>query len=1481
MKNHNHIAKLFALLLSVCMLLSLLPAASVSAADAQKMTVDDVMKQIEALRNGIYKRGKNPTVAEFAALSDDVYALVEDSGTAQEGTLSENGSFVSWVDEASGISCCYSPRHEADRAGVSHPADDEAIIESVQETARPAMRGGSPSTLNIGLIQPFWDSASSYSNYSFREYSPQYKAQAEALVAHTGGALYRYTIGNATPDAIAYTLQNCGLVIFDSHGGTDYENKSTGDCTSRANCSYLWLDSGSSSAAFIANADEYLLPADYATHEGQYGEYADYYLSSDGTYMVSGQLLANHMTGDAPHSFLYMGICLGMATDGMEAPLRAKGVEAVYGYSQSVSFSGEVKYMKAITDGLMANQTLGEAVAAAKQTVGIYDPGDYSSYYYYYYYNEDPAYPIVVSSEDEYPGHGNVDAVQNVNSAWTLIPTVTVTATSNNTSYGTVTVSGRAISAIPANGCYLVSAEVTEGEGSCTISGTNIIVHSVTDCTVLVTFAPKPEVTLSFSGIDTPDITAVADSLVRLPNPTSTYDGYTFIGWTDDIEAKTEDRPQFLKPGSYYTMPYEDITLYALYSYIDHTQPAKSARYVEIFTQDKLSIALEEPRSYLIVWDYYKDYNDEVVVFNANTDSPSSDPNYKIVEASADGSIVSNAITDSYAVWIEEIENTGTYSLKLMNGLGKYFGNTGGSNGINSKKTGPYPMTIRIARYSSYSSTEYTLIENAEGDTVRTFCFHLTDSVSKFGFYEGFDGRQVHLYGYEPAIDGTLYYTGTAIACGHENTEGVPTAPTCTEAGYITYLCPTCGYKWTEAGAKATGHSYVDTVTAPTATERGYTTHTCSVCHDSYQDSFTDPLGNDYQVSYSVLGNVMRTETVNSFIGKTRPTKVAINPSGYTFVGWSETPIPQENTNTTPLTGTYKPTKDITLYAVYRRSAPYVGSGDYLKVTSAPSDWVGNYLIVCEDYGYVFNGGLGKTVSALNVEYNYLSVEIDDDRIPASAELNAAVITFAKASGTSYYTMKTQSGGYIGSSGTSTGMNGGTTAYQNAITWNNDYYKTVTIANVTGNNIYNFRYNSSTKNRFEFNTTGLRTGHSICLYKKDTDGYTYHFTTAPSVKDCAHTLTTTVVTAPTCTEPGYTTFICKNCGTSWTGDETPAIDHDYIYTDNGETHTVSCSRCDYSVTDAAHSFSNGICACGHKELFIASAALTLNGKIDVGFTAYIPDDYDEPYMVFTGPNGECTVTEYEIDGNGDFCFSYDAVNPQCMGDGITATLYATKDGEPEPEEIHIENYSIRQYCVNQLAKTGEDEISAELRTLISDMLAYGAAAQVFTGYNTNTPVNEGDDIVNLTCSKFKPLSDMKPDFIGATDGSVCWKSAGLILTNSVAMTFHFYAENPDGLRIRVGINGREVEYKEFEQVGENLFEITFTGITATEFADAVTASFYRGEVQVGNTLSYSVNTYICAKQNDSNENLAKLVKALYNYGASAKTFEQKVNNSAE
>ena len=1534
----KHTRRWIALLLAAVLLLSVLPAA---AAEEGSAAGDRLWEEILALRDGVKKRSETPDIDDFAAISDEVYALVEASGAAREGSLCANGDFVRWIDEETGISCCYSPALEADKAGGRGAASEPQILTPGDIPAAESTRGGGPSAWDIGLIQPCWESTSNYYDSTFSSYSPYYVQQANALAQARGGSVRRCAMQNATADTIAYALQTCGFVIFDSHGGTDYSSGS--DYTSQANTSYLWLYAGSSSMSAIQSL---LDPADYqATHTGDYGVYSDVVYSGE-LYGVNGTVLANHMDGDAPHNMLYMGICLGMATDGISAPLRAKGVEVVYGYSQSVTFAGEKDYMLSITGSLLDDKNVAEALAAAKSAVGVCDP----------YASSSPAYPIVVSSEDAYPGHGSVDRAQTVNSTWRLLEPHTVTVNITNPECGTASVDAYDITTTPISGYYPAVVTVTEGAGTVTVSGTHIYVHCTTDVTISVTFAPKPQVTLSFAGIACPAIHGTADDIVTLPSPVSTCDGYDFIGWTTEEvaahEATAGVSEEYLLPGASYTLPYQDATLHALYRHIDHNGTPTVDRYVRV-TGDAM---LREGGSFLITINPY--YTSGVYAFNGGLASPASNENYKSFSFldSDENEIASSGATDACTIQIEPIAGTSNYGLRLMDGEGKYFGNLGSSATFSSREAnkGPYPMRIDVV---SGSIAPFVRIYNAEGTNTYYFCFysHSTSSTStdKFCFqsesnYYSGDGRySVALYKKVAGVDGSLIYTGTPIECAHANAAGTVTAPTCTEAGYTTYLCPTCGYKWVVAGDPATGHSYEAVVTAPTATEHGYTTHTCSVCGDTYFDTYTDPFGVEYQVTYSILGHLSEPVAVNSFLGTTLPT-TDIVPAGYSFAGWSRSELPNEVASAGILTGAFQPAADTTLYAVYVRDEFIAGNGDYVRVNSTAELLNGKTLIVYEAGGIAFNGSFATTSAALNKAGNYISVDISGSRIASTAEVEAAAVTFTKRSG-SLWSILLPCNKYMGSTGSSTGINvNASTVYENTVTISGG---TAAIANASGTNTYNFLYNSgSTSNRFAYYSPSGSTSHAVAVYQKDNGHTAHYYTTAPDLSGCAHENARADVTAPTCTAAGFTTYTCLNCGERWTDGETAALGHDYgegvVTAPTPEAFgctTYTCRRCGDTYQDSFTGYDfqltysvvgvdrepvtanayTGLAlpdACDPVDgytfagwsaspispesaeavllesayyptadatlyavyartedettyyctvpdcLVIRSAALVLNGKLDLAFTAQVSANYTNVRMVFEGSNGTDVATDYET-VNGKYVFSYTGINPQCIGDELTATLYATANGVNST--VSIEHYSVRQYCANLLA---DETISAELRTLLSDLLAYGAAAQTYMNYNTAALVTDG--LETLTCSTFTELTDCGAVFDGIADPNVYWLGAGLTLTDSAELTLRFRADTVEDLIVYLEINGRTQVLTEFTPADgeEGVYVITRSDLSAEEYGSVMTGVFERDDEQVGNALSYSVNAYVQAKQNDSDPTLAALVRALYNYGASAAAY---------
>ena len=393
------------------------PSAEPIAQEAYDAVTADIWQTIEAIEETevVAKRGKTAGADSYAAIVDDVIAAVEASDTFVEGSINRNGDFFTW-ETTEGVVCGYSPRLRARiRANAVEGADAEDYA-GVEVTSY-ATKGGSPSSVDVALIQPYYGIDSSFTT--------QYVNEAKSIAQATGGTYTLYKTTSATIDNIASAMESSGVVIFDSHGDTDYYTD-TGDYTSQANTSYLCLQSGTG-----------LTTADQTKVTGTYGSYYHaYYAGSDGNmyyYCVDGTAIANHMDQTAPNSLLWMAICLGMATDGICAPLREKGVSVVYGYSQAVSFDGDYAWEENFWDNMIAGDTVASAISKMKDKYGEWDYSQkmynegvftYSSWIVSTITaarNEYCAFPIVASEEDTYPGQGNVDNYQTVKSTWTLL----------------------------------------------------------------------------------------------------------------------------------------------------------------------------------------------------------------------------------------------------------------------------------------------------------------------------------------------------------------------------------------------------------------------------------------------------------------------------------------------------------------------------------------------------------------------------------------------------------------------------------------------------------------------------------------------------------------------------------------------------------------------------------------------------------------------------------------------------------------------------------------------------------------------------------------------------------------------------------------------------------------------------------------------------------------------------------------------------
>ena len=299
-----------------------------------------------------------------------------------------------------------------------------------------------------------------------------------------------------------------------------------------------------------------------------------------------------------------------------------------------------------------------------------------------------------------------------------------------------------------------------------------------------------------------------------------------------------------------------------------------------------------------------------------------------------------------------------------------------------------------------------------------------------------------------------------------------------------------------------------------------------------------------------------------------------------------------------------------------------------------------------------------------------------------------------------------------------------------------------------------------------------------------------------------------------------------------------------------------------------------------KSLKFASAAVTLHHDLGVNFkvsnSVLTQGGYTDAYVVFEFGGQTVTEKAYTLDQQNRLVFCFRNIAPHRIGDTITATVYATKDGVVY-EGMPV-TYSIKQYCYNMLDRYNDQDhpgaAYGELRTLLVDLLNYGAAAQQYVE-STDSPVN---DQLTEAQKAWGTAEDPAVSTDAAREGSaldapaVTWERAGLHLDDSVSFRLCFAAESTDGLSVRFVLDGRECEVTEFTPVEgvSGLYYVHYSDLNAAQMRRTVSATVYQNGQQVSNTMYYSVEAYVANHLADTaSPELAQLVSALIRYGDAA------------
>ena len=150
----------------------------------------------------------------------------------------------------------------------------------------------------------------------------------------------------------------------------------------------------------------------------------------------------------------------------------------------------------------------------------------------------------------------------------------TITAVSGNTAYGTVSLSGRKITASPEAGYNVSGYTVVSGSATVTREGNVFTVSPSSDCTIRINFAAKPAAVVTYvqngrTAVKVTDL-YVGDTITLPAHKGNTPEDCTFVGWVTTEQSETDKQPSaILLPGAEYTTTTASATFYALYSYVE------------------------------------------------------------------------------------------------------------------------------------------------------------------------------------------------------------------------------------------------------------------------------------------------------------------------------------------------------------------------------------------------------------------------------------------------------------------------------------------------------------------------------------------------------------------------------------------------------------------------------------------------------------------------------------------------------------------------------------------------------------------------------------------------------------------------------------------------------------------------------------------------------------------------------------------------
>jgi hypothetical protein len=376
---------------------------------------------------------------------------------------------------------------------------------------------------------------------------------------------------------------------------------------------------------------------------------------------------------------------------------------------------------------------------------------------------------------------------------------------------------------------------------------------------------------------------------------------------------------------------------------------------------------------------------------------------------------------------------------------------------------------------------------------------------------------------------------------------------------------------------------------------------------------------------------------------------------------------------------------------------------------------------------------------------------------------------------------------------------------------------------------------------------------------------------------------TAVVTAPTCETAGYTTYVCT-CGDSYVAEEVAASGHSYA---DGTCRSCGAADPDYvSVTVSIKSFTLSF-----EDEILVNMYYTVSDMSQIaehGMLVFYsqPDaaDYARADAVYSEPVYDSVKDRYMA--------TTDGIAAKKMGDVRYYAAYAKRtDGTCVYSKIY--DYSPKKYSMNML---GKDSTSAKQKALCVAMLNYGAAAQSYFGYNTDSLMNreltEAQQalVMGYDAGLFTGAVPAEPNKVGALTATATGfskKSVTVSFEGAFAINYYFtpnaaidaditfcYWTAQDYNAAATLMPSNATGKMTMEDNGAGVYWARITGIAAKQLDDTYyVAAFYTSDSTVCCTgvVAYSLSKYCMGKAVDGNA-MQGLASATAMYGYYAKCY---------